>query len=48
MFREAGTQFSLVRMSHPSLRTAAPPHLQLDIKDFLKEDMRIFEGEGFG
>jgi hypothetical protein len=39
MFREVGTQVSLVTMSHPSLRTVAPPPcLPLDIKDLLKED----------
>jgi hypothetical protein len=32
-------------MSRPSLRTAAPPCLPLDIKDSLKEDARLlFEG----
>jgi hypothetical protein len=28
-------------MSHPSLRTSAPPCLPLDIKDSLKEDARL-------
>jgi hypothetical protein len=44
-FREVGTQVSLVTvsMSHPSLRTVAPPPcLPLDIKDFLKEDTGFF------
>jgi hypothetical protein len=40
-FREAGKHVSPVTMSHPSLRTAAPPCLPLDIKDSLKEDMRF-------
>jgi hypothetical protein len=44
-FREAGRQFSLVTMSHPSLRTVAPPPcLPQDIKDLLKEDLRFFVG----
>jgi hypothetical protein len=42
MFREAGTQVPLVTVSRPSLRTAAPPCLPLDIKDSLKEDPRLF------
>jgi hypothetical protein len=34
-------------MSHPSLRTVAPPPcLPLDIKELLKEDARFFD-EGF-
>jgi hypothetical protein len=37
-FREAGTQVSLVTMSHPSPRATAPPHLPLFIKDPLKEE----------
>jgi hypothetical protein len=42
MFREVGTQVSLVTMSHHSLRTVAPPPcLPLYIKDLLKED-RVF------
>jgi hypothetical protein len=41
MFREAGTQVSPVTMSHPSLRTAAPPCLPLGTKDSLKEDSRL-------
>jgi hypothetical protein len=40
-FREAGMQVSPVTMSHPSLRTTAPPCLPLDIKDSLKEDTRL-------
>jgi hypothetical protein len=51
MFREVGSQVSLVTMSCPSLRTVAPPPcLPLDIKDSLKEDTRFFDGglmEGF-
>jgi hypothetical protein len=51
MFREVGTQVSLVTMSCPSLRTVAPPaFLPLDRKDSLKEDVRVFDGglmEGF-
>jgi hypothetical protein len=44
-FREVGMQVSLLTMSHPSLRTVAPPPcLPLDIKDSLKEDKRIFDG----
>jgi hypothetical protein len=35
-------QVSPVTMSHPSLRTAAPLCLPLDIKDSLKEDRRLF------
>jgi hypothetical protein len=35
------TQVPLVTMSRPSLRTAAPPYLPLDIKDSLKEDARL-------
>jgi hypothetical protein len=43
MFREIGTQVSLVPMSRPSLRTVAPaPCLSLDIKDWVKKDMRGF------
>jgi hypothetical protein len=39
LFREVGLQVSLVTMSHPSLRTVAPPPcLPLYIKDLLKED----------
>jgi hypothetical protein len=35
----------LFTMSRPSLRTVAPlPCLPLDIKDSLKEDMRLFDG----
>jgi hypothetical protein len=41
IFREAGTQVSPVTMSHPSLRTTAPPCLLLGIKDSLKEDDRF-------
>jgi hypothetical protein len=41
MFREVGTQVSLVTMSCPSLRTLAP---LLCIKDSLKEDTRFFNG----
>jgi hypothetical protein len=37
-FREAGTQVSPVTMSHPSLRTTAPPCLLVGLKDSLKED----------
>jgi hypothetical protein len=45
MVREAGTQVSLVTMSHTSLSTAAPPPcLPLNIKDSLKEDRRFFDG----
>jgi hypothetical protein len=45
MFREIGTQVSFVTMSHPSPRTVAqPPYLPLDIKDLLKEDMRLLGG----
>jgi hypothetical protein len=47
MFREAGTQVSLVTMSHPSLRTTAPPCLPLDIKDSLEEDTRLLFWELF-
>jgi hypothetical protein len=33
-------------MSHPSLRTVAPPPcLPLDIKDSLKEDVRLLMGD---
>jgi hypothetical protein len=35
-------QVSLVTMSRPSPGTAAPPCLLLDIKDSLKEDVRLF------
>jgi hypothetical protein len=42
MFREAGTQVSLVTMSLPSPRTTAPPCLPLAIKDSLKEDAGLF------
>jgi hypothetical protein len=43
MFREVGSQVSLVTMSCPSLRTVAPPPcLPLDIKDLLKEDTGDF------
>jgi hypothetical protein len=41
-------QVSLVTMSCPSLRTAAPPCLPLGIKDSLKEDARLFDGGAFG
>jgi hypothetical protein len=44
---EAGTQVSLVTISHPSARTAAPPGLPLGVKDLLKEDVRLFDGETF-
>jgi hypothetical protein len=38
-------QVSLVTVSHPSLSTAAPPPpLPLDIKDWLKEDGKFFDG----
>jgi hypothetical protein len=38
-------QVSLVTMSRPSPRTVAPPLcLPLDIKDLLKEDVRVFDG----
>jgi hypothetical protein len=41
--KEVEMQVSLVTMSHPSLRTVAPPLcLPLDIKDLLKEDRRVF------
>jgi hypothetical protein len=44
-FREVGTQVSLVTMSLPSQRTVAlSPCLPLDIKDWLKEDARFFDG----
>jgi hypothetical protein len=44
-FREVGTQVSLVTMSRPSPRTAAPPPcLPLDIKVSLKGDRRFFDG----
>jgi hypothetical protein len=44
-FREVGMQVSLVTVSHPSLSTAAPPPpLPLDIKDWLKEDGKFFDG----
>jgi hypothetical protein len=33
---------SPVKVSCPSLRTTAPPCLTLDIKDSLKENMRLF------
>jgi hypothetical protein len=46
-FREAGTQVSPVTMSHPSLRTSAPPCLPLFIKELLKEDRGFFWGFGF-
>jgi hypothetical protein len=43
MFREVGTQVSLLTMSRPSPRTIAPPRfLPLDIKDLLKEDAGLF------
>jgi hypothetical protein len=43
VFREAGMQVSPVTVSRPSPRTVAPPTcLPLDIKDLLKEDMRVF------
>jgi hypothetical protein len=46
--KEVRTQVSLVTMSRPSLRTAAPPPcLPLDIKDLLKENMRVFDGGFF-
>jgi hypothetical protein len=46
-FREVGTQVYLVTMSCPSLRTVAPPPcLPLDIKDWLKEDVRFLMGDG--
>jgi hypothetical protein len=46
-FREIGIQVSLVTMSHPYLRTVAPPPcLPLDIKDSLKEDMGFLMGDG--
>jgi hypothetical protein len=35
-------QVSPVTMSRPLQRTAAPPCLPLDIKDLLKEDVRLF------
>jgi hypothetical protein len=42
-FREVGMQISVVIMSRPSPRTVAPPpFLPLDIKDWLKEDGRVF------
>jgi hypothetical protein len=42
-FREVGTQVSLVKMSHLSQRTVAPPPcLPLDIKDWLKKDVGVF------
>jgi hypothetical protein len=42
-----GRQVSIVTMSCPSPRTVAlPPCLPLDIKDSLKEDVRLF-GWGF-
>jgi hypothetical protein len=45
MFIKVGAQVSLVTMSHPFLRTVAPPPcLPLDIKDWLKEDVRLFDG----
>jgi hypothetical protein len=44
-FREVGKQVSIVKMSHPSLRTVAPlPCLPLDIKHLLKEDERFYDG----
>jgi hypothetical protein len=46
MFREVGTQVSLVTMSCLSPRTVAPPPcLPLDIKDSLKEDTGFFDGD---
>jgi hypothetical protein len=48
MFTEAGTQVSLVKMSCPSLRTAAPPCLPQDVKDSMKEDVRFFGFGAFG
>jgi hypothetical protein len=43
MFREVGTQVSLVTMSRSSLRTVAPPPcIPLHIKDLLKEDVEVF------
>jgi hypothetical protein len=46
-FTEVGKQVSLVTMSCPSLRTVAPPPcLPLDIKDWLKEDVRFLMGDG--
>jgi hypothetical protein len=43
MFREVGMQVSLVTMPCPSPITVAPhPCLPLDIKDWLKEDVRFF------
>jgi hypothetical protein len=45
-FREVGMQVSLVTMSLPFWRTVAPPPcLSLDIKDWLKEDRRFFDGD---
>jgi hypothetical protein len=45
MFREVGTQVSLVTMSRPFLRTVAPtPCLLLDIKDSLKENKGFLMG----
>jgi hypothetical protein len=45
LLREVGMQVSLVTVSQPSLRTVAPPpYLQVDIKDLLKEDTRLFDG----
>jgi hypothetical protein len=42
---QVGTQVSLVTMLHPSLTTVAPPPcLPLDIKDWLKEDVKLFDG----
>jgi hypothetical protein len=51
LYSESGMEVSLVTMSCPSSRTIAPPPcLPLDLKDSLKEDMRVFDGglmEGF-
>jgi hypothetical protein len=47
-FREVAMQVSLVTVSHPSLRTIVPPPcLPLDIKDWLREDLRFFDGRFF-
>jgi hypothetical protein len=46
-FREAGMQVSPVTMSCPSLRTAVPPCLPLDIKDSLKKNLRFFALRAF-
>jgi hypothetical protein len=48
MFGEAGTEFSPVTMSHPSLRTTALPCLPLGIKASLKDEAKIFALGAFG